>query len=111
MDFLLKKFVSMFLMPLPLGVALILLGLFFLYKNKLAKAKFTLILSVTWLFLFSYSPFVNTLLYSIESTYPTLHQTPKEIKYIYVLGSGHTTDETLPITFCCSCLQPGVCSK
>lgn len=88
----------MFLMPLPLGVAFILLGLYFLYKNKLIKAKVTLIFSLIWLFLFSYSPFVNTLLYSIESTYPTLQQAPKEIKYIYVLGNGHTTDEGLPIT-------------
>ena len=37
MDFLLKKFVSMFLMPLPLGVAFIILGLIFLYRNKIAK--------------------------------------------------------------------------
>jgi uncharacterized SAM-binding protein YcdF (DUF218 family) len=98
MDFLLKKFVSMFIMPLPLGVALILLGLFFLYKNKLAKAKFTLMLSVTWLFLISYSPIVDTLLYDIESNNPTLHTSPKNIKYIYVLGGGHHTDEKQPIT-------------
>lgn len=98
MDFLLKKFVSLFIMPLPLGVAFILLGLIFLYKNKIAKAKFTLMISIVWFFLFSYSPFVNTLLYSIESNYPTLHQVPKDIKYIYVLGNGHTTDEDLPIT-------------
>lgn len=98
MDFLLKKFVSMFLMPLPLGVAFILLGLYFLYKNKLTKAKVTLIFSLVWLFLFSYPPFVNTLLSSIESKHPTLHTAPENIKYIYVLGNGHTTDETLPIT-------------
>lgn len=98
MDFLLKKFFSMFLMPLPLGVALILLGLFFLYRNKVAKAKFTLTLSVVWLFLFSYPPFVNTLLHPIESNHPTLHKAPEDIKYIYVLGGGHHTDENLPIT-------------
>ena len=98
MDFLLKKFVSMFLMPLPLGVALILLGLFFLYRNKAAKAKFTLTLSVVWLFFFSYPPFVNTLLHPIESNHPTLHKAPENIKYIYVLGGGHHTDESLPIT-------------
>jgi len=98
MDFLLKKFISMFIMPLPLGVALIALALLFLYRNKLQKAKFTLSVSIIWFFLFSYPPFVNTLLYSIESNYPTLHQVPKEIKYIYVLGGGHNTDKMLPIT-------------
>jgi uncharacterized SAM-binding protein YcdF (DUF218 family) len=98
MDFFLKKFVSMFLMPLPLGIAFIVLGLFFLYKNKLAKAKVTLIFSLVWLFLFSYPPFANTLLYNIESNHPTLHTAPEYIKYIYVLGGGHHTDESLPIT-------------
>ncbi len=98
MDFLLKKFVSIFLMPLPLGVALITLGLFFLYRNKLIKAKITLIFSIVWLFVFSYSPVADTLLYQLESRNPTLHQAPKDIKYIYVLGGGHTTDHSLPIT-------------
>ena len=98
MDFLLKKFVSMFLMPLPLGVALILLGLFFLYKNKFSKAKFTLFLSVLWLFLISYPPLVNPLLNTLESQNKTLHTAPEDIQYIYVLGGGHHTDSSRPIT-------------
>ena len=98
MDFLLKKFVSMFLMPLPLGVAFIILGLFFLYRNKVTKAKVVLTLSIVWLFIFSYPPVANTLLYGVESHNPTLHKAPQDIKYIYVLGGGHHTDENLPIT-------------
>lgn len=85
-------------MPLPLGIAFMLLGLFFLYKNKVAKAKITLILSIVWLFVFSYPPVANTLLHSLESQYPTLHQAPKGVEYIYVLGNAHHTDESLPIT-------------
>lgn len=88
----------MFLMPLPLGVAFIVLGLVFLYRNKLAKTKFLLMLSTVWFFLLSYPPFVNILLHKIESQHPTLQQAPKSIKYIYVLGGGHTTDESQPIT-------------
>jgi len=88
----------MFIMPFPLGVGLILLGLFFLYRNKLARAKLTLTLSVLWLFLISYSPLVNTILYEYEAAYPTLKSAPKDIKYIYVLGGGHHTDDTRPIT-------------
>lgn len=98
MDFLLKKIVSLFLMPLPFGAALIILGLFFLYKNQPAKAKVALALSIGWLFIFSYPPVTNILLYSIESNYPTLHQAPKDVKYIYILGAGHSTDDSLPIT-------------
>lgn len=88
----------MFIMPFPLGVALILLGLFFISRNKLAKAKFTLVLSVLWLFLISYSPVSDVLLSGIESNNQTLHTTPKDVKYIYVLGGGHHTDASRPIT-------------
>jgi len=98
MDFLLKKCISMFLMPLPLGVFFIALALVLLYRNKTKAAKFMLALSILWLFFFSYPPVANRLLYSIESNNPTLHNAPKNVKYIYVLGGGHHTDESLPIT-------------
>ena len=96
--FLLKKIVSMFIMPFPFGMLLLMLGLLFLYRNKLVKAKITFTVSVLWLFLISYSPLVNTILYEYEASYPTLKQAPKDIKYIYVLGGGHHTDEDHPIT-------------
>lgn len=98
MDFLLKKFITMFLMPLPIGIIIIILALFLLQRNHIKKAKFMLAFSITWFFLFSYSPFVGTLLYTLESNHPTLHKAPKDIKYIYVLGNGHNSDESLPIT-------------
>lgn len=98
MDFILKKAVSLFLMPLSLGVLLIILSLILININKVRKAKIVLSLSIIWLFLFSYAPFANKLLNMIESNYPTLHAAPKDIKYIYVLGGGHHTDESLPIT-------------
>ena len=98
MEFLLKKIISTFLKPLPLGVGLILLSLFFISKNKPAKAKLTLILSVLWFFVISYTPPIDALLYDLESQNPTLHHAPKNVKYIYVLGSGHHTDNSHPIT-------------
>ncbi len=98
MDFLLKKLISMFLMPLPFGVFFIVLALVLLYRHKMKPAKFLLALSIVWLFLFSYPPVANTLLYTLESNTPTLHDAPKNIRYIYVLGGGHHTDESLPIT-------------
>ena len=98
MDFILKKAVSIFLMPLSIGVIFIVLALILININKLRKAKFMLTLGIVWLFLFSYAPFANILLHTIESNHPTLHIAPKEIRYIYVLGGGHHTDESLPIT-------------
>ena len=88
----------MFLMPLPIGVFFIILAFILLYRNRVKKAQWMLLISVIWLFLFSYPPVANTLLHSIESHTPTLHKVPENIKYIYVLGGGHHTDESLPIT-------------
>lgn len=96
--FLLKKMISMFIMPFSLGILLFLLGLFFLFKNKYTKAKITLTLSLVWIFLISYSPLVNAVMYEYESTYPTLHSPSKDVQYIYILGNGHHTDEHHPIT-------------
>jgi len=98
MDFLLKKFVSMFLMPLPIGVFFIVVALVLLYRNKPKPAQLMLTMSIVWFFFFSYPPVANALLYSLESNIPTLHKAPKHVKYIYVLGGGHHTDESLPIT-------------
>ena len=88
----------MFIMPFPIGMLLLFIGLIFLFKNKRIKAGITLSLSFLWLFTISYAPFANALLYSYETIYPTLHTAPKDIKYIYVLGNGMHTDEAHPIT-------------
>lgn len=98
MDFILKKIVTMFVMPFPIFVLLFLFGVILLYRNKVIKAKIFLSLSIVWLFLISYDPLVNSILYKYESTYTTLHTAPKNIKYIYVLGGGHHTDDAHPIT-------------
>ena len=85
-------------MPLPLFVILFLLGIFYFYKANMKKAKIVLSLSFLWLFLISYSPLINTLLYHYEASIPTLKKAPQNIQYIYVLGGGHHSDEALPIT-------------
>ena len=85
-------------MPFPMAILLFIFGLVLLYKNKLVKAKIALTVSFIWLFLISYSPLVNSILYKYETAYPTLQTAPKNIQYIYVLGNAHHTDSTLPIT-------------
>jgi len=98
MGFLLKKTVSTFLMPLSLGIVLLTIGLFYLFKSQRKRGRFFVTLGVVWLTLFSYPPLANTLLYPLEHRYPSLIQAPQKVRYIYVLGYGHTTDATLPIT-------------
>ena len=98
MDFILKKIVSWSLMPIPLGMLLILIAILFLVRDKKRKAIGTLTVAFVWFSLLSYTPFANHLLYRFESAYPPLLQAPREIKYIYVLGGGHKSDNALPIT-------------
>lgn len=85
-------------MPLPIGVGLVILGLVLVHRHKLKRAKLVLLLSIVWFFLFSYPPLVRTLLNTTESGYPALQQAPEGMKYIYVLGGGHSSDANLPIT-------------
>ena len=88
----------MFIMPFPLGMILLILGLIWLFRGKLVKAKIVLSVSLVWLFLISYPPFANAILYTLENSIPTLKTAPKNIQYIYVLGNGHHTDNAQPIT-------------
>ena len=84
--FILKKIISTFIMPLPLGIILGIIGLYFLYNNSLKKAKIFLSISLIWIFTIAYSPFANLLLQPLESKYKTLETIPKDIKYILLLG-------------------------
>ena len=95
---LLKKSVSFFLMPLPFGMILLLLGIWKLYQNRTTTARRFLIGGIAWIFLFSYGPFANLLLHSLESRYNALLSVPKNTAYIYVLGYGHHTNRSLSIT-------------
>ena len=98
LTFLLKKFVSLFIMPFSIGMLLLFVGIVFLFWNKRTKATLFLSLSFVWLFIISYSPFANALLYPYEHVYPTLQKVPQNISYIYVLGNAHHTDASQPIT-------------
>ncbi len=98
MLFLIKKIVSLTLMPLSISLIVGILGLFMLYSKHYGRAKKLLSLSFLWLFLFSYAPVSNAMLYGIEKEYPSLLAAPGDTKYIYVLGSGHKSDESRTIT-------------
>jgi len=84
--FIIKKIISSFIMPLPIGIILAILALFFLYKNSYKQAKVFLSISIIWISLFSYAPFSNMLLYPLENAYPKLKIVPLDIKYIVFLG-------------------------
>jgi len=95
--FLFKKIVSAFLLPVPIGMFLLLLALFYLLFNSYKKAKIFLFLGVLWFALLSFQPISNAILKPLEDTYASLLITPK-VEYILVLGSGHKSDDNLAIT-------------
>ena len=95
--FYLKKFIASFLMPVPIGLFLFALGVYFLFRNSYTKAKVFLFLTLTWFALLSYSPVANAILAPLENSHKALLQTPK-VDYILVLGNGHTSNENLSIT-------------
>ena len=96
--FILKKMIAALLMPLPIGILLMILALYFLYRDKRRRAIGTLLAAIVWLTLLSYAPVANALLHRLEFTYPPLLKAPQNIEYIYVLGGGHNSDKTLPLT-------------
>ncbi len=95
--FFFKKFISFFLDPLGMVSVLFVLGIYFLYRSKYAKAELFLLSSFGLLYLFSYPPFANFLAQNLEDTYPKYEQ-KQLVKYIHVLGNGHNTDPSQPIS-------------
>ena len=100
--FFVKKFISFFVEPFGIVVTLFVLGIYFLYVKKEGRAKFFLLVSLSFLLLFSYPPFVNLLLTPLENKYAKFEykdfNNSQNIQYIHVLGNGHTTDEAQPIS-------------
>ncbi len=97
LGFFLKKFVTFFIMPFGIVFTLLTIGLILLYMRKEIQSKLFLSAGLFLLFLFSYPPFANYLVQNLETQYPK-YDYKQDITYIHVLGAGHNTDETQPIS-------------
>jgi len=95
--FILKKIISAFLLPIPIGLFLLFIALYFLLINSYTKAKVFLILGFLWFVLLSFQPISNAIINPLENSHKALLDIPK-VEYILVLGSGHNTNEKLSIT-------------
>ncbi|WP_418187246.1 YdcF family protein [Aliarcobacter lanthieri] len=95
--FIVKKIISAFILPIPIGIFLLFLAFFFLLKNSYKKAKLFLILGFLWFILLSNQIVSNAIISPLENSYPSLIDTPK-VNYILVLGNAHKSDENLSIT-------------
>lgn len=96
--FLLKKVVSLFLAPFPIFLFLLGIGLYFLYRGHIKLAKRWIIGSLIWISLLSYSPFSSLLIEPLENRYSKVKLDRAPVHYIHVLGSGHVTNEKIPLS-------------
>ena len=102
--FTLKKIILAFLYPLPLSILLSFLGLYLLwFTTKQKTGKIVVSVGLAILTLFSYSIIANRLLRPLERKYDTFEIVVSEtedkptIKFVVVLGGGHTSDPELPL--------------
>jgi uncharacterized SAM-binding protein YcdF (DUF218 family) len=97
--FLFKKIVGPFFFPLSLCLEIFLIGLLLLWFTKKKKAgKIFVSGGVILLILCTYGPVPRLLLKPLESRYPPLLSVKDlpEIRWIVVLGGGHTADPQMP---------------
>lgn len=107
--FVLKKIVAQLFFPAPLCLEILIAGLILLLITKKQRAGKIVISVGTALFMFlSYPILSNTLLKRLEHRHPPLITntasdfTPDgaipPVKWIVVLGGGHTSDQKIPLT-------------
>ncbi len=97
--FLLKKIVAPLAFPMTLCLGALLLGLILLFLARRKKVgTFFLLFGVLILGLLSFGPVSNSLLRPLEYRYPPLLtlQHIQNVKWVVVLGGGHTSDPALP---------------
>lgn len=84
--FILKKIISAMIMPLNIALIIGVIGLIYLYQNKLKEAKIFLTISIVFIVTISYVPFSNILISPLENKYQKLQNIPKDVKFILLLG-------------------------
>lgn len=99
--FLFKKIVGPFFLPLSLCLEIFIVGLILLWFTKKKRAgKIFVSIGVALLILLSYGVLPNLLLRPLEYKYPPLLESKDipNVKWIVVLGAGHTSDPQIPVT-------------
>jgi uncharacterized SAM-binding protein YcdF (DUF218 family) len=106
--FILKKIISSFLYPFPISLLLSFLGLYLLWFTTKQKAgKILVSIGLVILTLFSYNVISDKLLRPLERKYDKIEikslspvqrtENKFAIKFVVVLGGGHTSDPELPL--------------
>jgi uncharacterized SAM-binding protein YcdF (DUF218 family) len=97
--FVLKKIVALLLMPMSLCLGVLGVGILLLWmRRRIGAAKVLLTLVFLVLTALSFSAVADPLIKPLELWYPPLLDTStlKGVKWVVVLGSGHTSNSELP---------------
>ena len=97
--FILKKIVTLLLMPMSLCLGVLGVGILLLWmRRRIGAAKIVLTFGVLVLAALSFSAVADQFIKPLELCYPPLIDTGslKNVKWVVVLGGGHTSNPKLP---------------
>jgi uncharacterized SAM-binding protein YcdF (DUF218 family) len=95
--FIVKKIISVFLMPFTFSLIFILLGLYFLWFTKKQKRGKVLVSAGFFsLIIFSFAPIINPLLSDLERN-SSIYDGSR-VEFVVVLGCGHYSNPKLPLS-------------
>ena len=95
--FLLKKIITVLIMPINIVLLLLIFSLVF-HRKKPKHSFKSLSAAFIILLVSSFAPFSDTVMTAIENDYPPYVKTNVPIDYILVLGCRHNTNAELPAT-------------
>ena len=93
------QMVASLVMPVPLVLGLLFVGLMALVVGRRWLGGGVRALALVLLFLFSWQPFASLLIKPLERAYPPVEVAEVEdVEYVLVLGAGHAPDPTIPVS-------------
>ncbi|NRA14887.1 MAG: envelope biogenesis factor ElyC [Oceanospirillaceae bacterium] len=97
--FIFKKLFAAILMPVPMVLIITVLGLLLLlFSQRQRLGKWLTTGGVLMLVLLSSTPIANLLITPLENHYPAYNLDKGSVKFVIVLGSGHTSDSRVAVT-------------
>jgi uncharacterized SAM-binding protein YcdF (DUF218 family) len=80
------------LIPVCAGVALL------WFSKHQHRARVLVTIGVIWIILVSFNPLTNAMLSPLERTFPRYESPTTLVRYVSVLGGGHHSDQTMPLS-------------
>ena len=94
----LKKFISAWLMPLPLSVLMLVIGCICMWVRRERLGRWLITIATALLVLASCTAISDLLLLPLEERYPKLRAPAANIDFVVVMGAGQSDAPRLPLT-------------